>query len=678
MKYKNWFVLLFISLFLIVASSMVSALYDWKMYGNEFNPKWNEQLQGGYGRFDLNNSINSTNLSQTYSPQPTFFQPLVSPMGLNDNDSGLQSYLIFPNSHFLQIYDKNFLFFDEIDAGGNVNSQITTMDWNNDGKSDDVVGIWDVGVSANSTLEAFHFNTATNRYSVLSQYNFNTSNDNFTKVYGMRSSGNKAYMIAKDTSNKIYLITAQMNGTSAIINKTYINDASFNQTFFTEPLGFFDIDSDGLKEFYYWDATRVVVFDENGNVILHKTYASPYVILDANFVQSGANQWKIAILYQTGSFGQINLDLIRQGGTTFWTSTIVPSNINIFTDSCKMAVADDYDGDLTDNEIYVACEQGISAVGQHHYFEIIKGFDGSKLVNFDSGVLGGTPATTPTLTLADMNHDGKNDFIVSWFVGTSQLEVFNPVTQHYLFHYDFGSVGTPNCIPADLNVDGKQEIICQTNAKTFLFFVGNLINQPPTLNTVTYDPSTTVQLGTTLYIEASATDPEADPIYYSFKCQDSDNWSSDSISTIFPCNYATVGEYLTSVRVRDLYHSTYNSTFNQTVFVTATGTSCNNNGICESNLGETTSSCPNDCPASSSTTTQALGGVSVPTKLVDVQAFEQGRDEGLLPEVYFGILGIFSYILQPLIILFVVFALVLFVLAIAGFLKMIFHKVGGG
>jgi hypothetical protein len=95
------------------------------------------------------------------------------------------------------------------------------------------------------------------------------------------------------------------------------------------------------------------------------------------------------------------------------------------------------------------------------------------------------------------------------------------------------------------------------------------------------------------------------------------------------------------------------------------------NSICES--GEDNDNCAIDCPSVEPTqnTTQAEGGLVLPTQIVSTENI----DEGILPEIYYGTLGFFSYVLAPSIILifFIIFVLIMFV--IAGIIKKVAHSV---
>lgn len=90
------------------------------------------------------------------------------------------------------------------------------------------------------------------------------------------------------------------------------------------------------------------------------------------------------------------------------------------------------------------------------------------------------------------------------------------------------------------------------------------------------------------------------------------------------------------------------------------------NGVCESALGETNSNCPTDC---SFTPIQTVNGstpsMNIPTQLVNPNNVEQG----LLPEIYYGIVGFFQPIMIPLMYILVMVMLIMLFVGIATLIK---------
>ena len=126
-------------------------------------------------------------------------------------------------------------------------------------------------------------------------------------------------------------------------------------------------------------------------------------------------------------------------------------------------------------------------------------------------------------------------------------------------------------------------------------------------------------------------------MYYGVKCSNGVGWTADSTSSSTSCFYDEVGSFNHSVRVRDVYHSDYD-TFSKTIIVSATGEICDNDGICEAGQGENYITCPNDCYIPNTTTSSVEGSMTLPTELVNIENIHMG----LLPEIYYGTLGFMS------------------------------------
>jgi len=672
-----------LSVILLVAS--VSAQAKWTQYGGDYTLMWNSVVESWTGVFNLTN-VNTSTTASAYYPNAYNIQPLVSPLGYNETDAGFRQYLLLPYNSYLQIYDKYFTLYDEISTNGNNVGQISITDFNLDGIRNDIVGIWNT-----TYFGAYTFNTTTNKFVLANYTNLAFVDNNLTTIIGVRSSGIYSYAMAKNSTNLLFLKMYSTTGSDLNVNISRITGYSGASLSYTEPLAFtnnIDANVYGTDyEFLYYDTANVIIFDGDGE--------SPAILFSKNVTQLGAisngildakmlqidktNQWRIAVMYRSGNNGELTLSVYRLDGSLLWSAGIYALSGSYFAEHCKMAISYDYDADLinADNEIYVSCYRMLSAIGYTHRYIIFKGKTGSALFDSVSPVSTGTQAGILELVLADMNNDGKDDFISSSATGSlgstqSYVDIFSPVSNSSIYNKTLGiGTGEPNCIPADLTFDGKLDLICSQNAVTTLFNVGGLINTNSFINVVTYSPSATIQEGNSLSISISATDNESDAIYYAVKCSDSTTWSSYTTSSTQSCVYASAGTYNNTVAVRDLYHST-SDYLSYPIFVTAVGgTSCNNNGICESSLGETISSCSSDCQTTPDEIT-SVEGVSIPTKLVDTT----DEEAGLFPLVYRSTVTFFSAIFIPLIVIVFGIFTSLIIITIFGILQKLVNRIG--
>lgn len=570
-KINKIFVLaLFATIFLISAVS--ATFYDWKDYGNAFTPQWMSQYESAYGRFDL--ARNVTTVNRYYTPMTnSYVEPLITDLGYPEADANYRNYLVIPYGSYLEIFDKYLNLYDEISTGGNVVEQISTTDWDGNGRRDDIVGLWDVGVAGNTTFMAFHYNGSTNRYSQLISINLNDTAFNFSQYNGVRSGLSESYLVVKDRYDGVYFLT--LSGTNGGANYTATKvwlSANFTSLgTYVEPVSWYDIDGDSKNEFLYLDSSRILVFNgDTGTTIFHSnTSATQY--LQGKFIQTHpGNQWRIAYMSKAGTFGTITMYVYRQDGVSLWSSGVIGGDINYYNDECRMAVYVDYDKDefTPDNDIAVACLEGEYAMGHIKKYAIYKGYNGNVLSSYTSGILAGTPSTTQILTLADMNGDSILDFVVGR--AYNEVAILDPTTS--FTNITVITTGTiPSCVSADINVDGLLELICLDGSHTDEYYTGSIVNNNPTIVGVLFDPTTTIPQGQTLTVTTNATDTEGNPILYSGRCSDTANYSTASYSPIIRCTYTNSGTYNVTVRVKDTYHSTYNS-YSYPILVTSTNT----------------------------------------------------------------------------------------------------------
>lgn len=382
--------------------------------------------------------------------------------------------------------------------------------------------------------------------------------------------------------------------------------------------------------------------------------------------------------------GNYIITSINSDGSTAWTRTVADTTIasTASTQIGRLAITSDYDGDGQE-DIYVAIVQPQTTTSGNLSlaFEVLKGTDGTLLkrkvfsanatqfVNWNAN-LGSAPTNGGIdLTIARLSaNDGIDDFILSAKDGVFMYDIKNDVI--FLNKTAGGDAKNhASCVPADANLDSFLDVICSGVSNTGVFS-SNLTNFNAVISSVTYDPSTTLSTGSTLHSIVSATDVESNPIKYAVKCNDTGAFSSDQDSNDLSCTYAGAGTFNNTVRVRDFFHGGYTA-FSHGITVQSASPTCNVNGICESTLGETVTTCPVDCTVSSGTTVQ--GGVTIPNELVD----PDNVNEGFLPQIYHGLIAFISAVFLPFFIIVAAMFAVLILMAVLGFLKKVVNHIGG-
>ena len=667
---------LFLSLYCFIVSAQ-----DWKSFGNLYSPLWHENTGGSYGRFDSNvSNVTMNNGLVLTTPQITFaYQPLIWHFASSEGTtpiSGYQNYLLLPNANYMQIYDYLGNLIQEVNIG-RVAGQLDTMDFISGSSPSDVVGIF----SKNGTT--FSFNA----------YSYNTTLNSFNKTYEANITNNTAVYFSgiRHSGANAYFIKSSYNGTGYENNFTIVNATGglseiplpYTPDLPSSPLAFTDVNGDGKNEFLFYTFSRLYLFNKDGSLILNFNQTTVNTqIRSARLIKpDGSSQWKLVVLSIASSYSAPNyivsltFNALKLDSSAYWTqtyswTTATPSASDAVFNG-QMAIDDSLDANHY-SDIYFYGESNFPTGGagtDNALYFVLRGSDGSQLYYHPMRNTGVTSSITPSLTLADMNHDGRNDFISA---GGSRVLVFDPVGNQTLFNRNLSL--TYSCVPADLDLNGFLDIICSSPTKTWMFY-SNYTNQNPIINSVTYDPSTTIQVSTNLYVFPSATDPEGNsPLFYSVKCGNSFAWSAETTTPSLTCFYDTAGIYNNTVGVRDGYHSDY-TIHSQAIVVSVSGSTCNNNGLCESSLGETQTNCPSDCGSVNATIIgSGGGGIAIPVDLVSTSDINQG----LLPTIYAGTLLFLSNVLSPL--MWVVFAILftMVILMIVGIIKRIAHKVGGG
>jgi len=630
--------ILFIILAIFLISD-VSAVSSWKKFGGDAIIIKQSDFIGTTSRFDLNVSsilLAVPNIVETRNLNS--YQPVVAT--ISD-----KNYLFLQNANYIQIYD-GFLNLVGEELTGSLIGQNSLTNFDGDGINNDLVGLYRNSTNfSNIVFKVYNFD---NSFVSNLTYNFQISLTHPLNSSGVRCISQNCYAFLSENNglNKThYLLNVFRNATSLNYSITSFDITATTRNLL-EPPNWADADNDGLDEFLGFSEDTIYYINEGGT-----TKFTGFTSLgSAKFIDNDASsQLRIVATDDTLStcgLGNNNcafIHMFRIDGTTIWTKQTAGQTTGDFAKFMATAIAD-YNKDGFDDIFTIA---NSNPANQYSRFQVYDGRNGNLLYNENSPtIFTNNVYRDRSLTLADLNNDGVSDFI---FRNGNNFYLYNTLNKS--FFISSTSTGLKSCIPADYNYDNLIDVICSGTTQT-LILTSNYTNQNSVINSIAFDPSTSILTSQLLTAIISASDPEGDFIFYSIKCSNEDNFSVENNNPSQTCTYLTAGNYNLSVRVRDFFHSDYD-TFSQNILVTSSGTTCNFNSICENT--EDYLSCPSDCSAPQEQTPvfSSEGGVSIPYELVNTQNIEQG----FLPEIYLGTMAFMSYTLIPfLVIIFTIIA----------------------
>lgn len=655
---KNRLILPVIAVFLFLVVSMVSAFnpYEWNKYGSgsltTINMAQDPQAVGSINSSAL--SINST-FGQNYQDDGTAHQSLVTQFNTNN-----QSFIVFPNNNFLQVYDKNLNLYGEIFTNGSAVGQIDIGDFNHDNLTNDVAGIWETASNI-ATFKVYTFNPNTHAFSSIFQENVTMAGFSTTGVRCISGANERCFSYLTNSSGGTNSIKFFIFYTNQSHSRGDVVTTSTQLPL--EPPNFIDADLNGVLDFALATNEKAGIHSETTNFTLFQSAVSVSTndagIKYTRWVQAdGSSTYKLIVGEQftgtpscTTNVRCSKISAYRTDTSSYWTPVqIINATDGTFalTEIQGIAIRD-YDGDGFD-DIWVTAStatiDGNLRTGKTE-FKILKGSSGAVLFGALSplNITGNYPLSMLTIGRADS--DSVFDFVAS---DANNTVVYSSNLNSTLFKTSTTVRNvTNNCVIADASFDTYNDIICSGKAGSRIY-TNNNTNTNPTITSVSYNPSTSISTGTNLIVTITANDADSDSILYSIKCSNADSYGAEDGSNVKSCTYNSEGTFNNTVGVRDIFHG-FKTEFSQLIVVSnSTSPPVSNNG----------------------TSTTASGGITLPTELVSTT----NTNTGLFPEIYYGLLAFFSNILSPLIVIVIVFLFVMSFIAVIAFVRVIVNKVG--
>jgi len=642
---KNLFVLMIMIFLIIMIANNSSAFYLWEKFGNNLTTYTQTQDSNAVGDFSGTIQYYNSTISGGR-------QVLMAHFGEND------SHVIISGSDgLLKILDSGFQQVTQINSSLSL-TNLDLTDFDNDGVVDDVVGIF----QTNSSTASFRVYSYNGTLSLIREQNFSP-----VKSYsGLRCRDINCYFLETNLSGK-----SLVNVNSSSYSKSSLFGDSYG---LNEPFAIDDYDGDGNLELYGWTVNNFFSLSLNGN--------REFFMSRSNFTGIGLSitagskpiyyggSWKYLISVEGSGLcgtGGVAFYVKNVSGGSEWNKLLFCGASSMDSLASSGIAINDYNGDsIPDIYTMITVIKGSPSTNHTSHYMIVSGNNGTVLYEkytpaiIQTTSLGNVQYPNTMLTLARVGNFTTPEFILNTKYNHA---IFSPSSNSYIINNTYFSSQVYSCIPADLDKDNKQEVICSFNGLTKIYGNnGTLENRNPVVNSITLSRYPAI-VDEALIIIISATDDLNATINYTYSC-DGEPSSTPTINNTYICYYGSDGYHNFSVGVKDSSHSYFDYYFAD-ILATTDGDFCNLNGICEAWENNTT--CYTDC---SGKYTTATGGTPLPLTLVDIE----NENEGLLPEIYSGMSAFLGYIIEPLIII----IFLIFIVLIGFALSSIIAKFGNG
>lgn len=469
MKYILEFLLGMILIFSMIG--FVNAQYDWKTYGKDIDSMTNAQDIFGVGRLDLNIQSVSSVYGSTYLNNNSNFQAIVTGLG-----NPLKQFIIVPNGNNLQVIDSNMNLISSVPLGNPANSQISSFDFDNDGNVNDIIVLTNSS-STNFVLRVFSFDSANSSFISIPLYSYNFTLSAGSTFTGFRCINGNCYgAFSKPQGVNFNFTFVRLNQTTLIYSNLTLGIPSTSYTALIQPPSLNDYNNDGKIEYMIYSPNKILIFDDsmtllseiyNGNIGSGDYLAG--VISSVKMIQPDfSNIWKIAVFKRydsgiSGCFDASAMFLLNQSGSMYWVYGVdcaTSSSDNVYPADISIA---DFNGDGFD-DIFAGSFRGVSNVANPFY--VFAG-NGTALASYNLPLIADYNPVN-SLTIAKLNGDSYYDLIITINNKVSILDI-----KHQSVIYN--STGNPlysGCVPADINLDGFQEVVCSGAGVSKYFYSG--------------------------------------------------------------------------------------------------------------------------------------------------------------------------------------------------------------